>query len=195
MRRLLGLFAILLICAAIAAAADDSSATPATQPAPAPAPAAYPAGEQNRWQLGIGYEYFRADVGGGDSLNLHGFSTSMTRFMTDWIGLEAVVGGAFGDAPGGVRAKLVTYGGGPKVAYRHNSKFEPWGHAIFGGAHLFPQTSLGSTQAFEYELGGGFDFKIRPRVYWRAEGDYVATRFFSQWQHNAQFRTGLVFNF
>ncbi len=81
------------------------------------------------------------------------------------------------------------------MAYRRNPKFEPWAHGLFGGAHLFPQTANGGVNAIAYVVGGGVDFKLNPRVYWRIQGDFSQSHFFNDWQKHAEFKTGLVFNF
>jgi hypothetical protein len=191
---------LLAVCAAVlffsAAAAQDNSgvlATPRPAGAPARAPAFNPY-ESYPWQVAVSYEYFRAEAG-NTNFNLNGFNTSFTRFHGAWFGLEGDVAALWGTAPGGEKAKLVLYGGGPRLAYRHNAKFEPWVHGLFGGAHLFPQTPFGSTNAFGYVAGGGVDIKLGPRVFWRVQGDFVGTHFFNQWQNNEQVKSGLVFNF
>jgi len=195
MRSFVALCAAVLCFSAVAAAQDNSGvlATPRPASPRAQTPALYPY-ESYPWQLAISYEYFRANAG-NTHLNLNGFNTSLTRFLGGWFGLEADVAALWGSAPGGETAKLVLYGGGPRVAYRQNAKFEPWVHGLFGGAHLFPQTAFGSTNAFGYVAGGGVDIKLGPRVFWRVQGDFVGTHFFNQWQNNAQVKSGLVLNF
>src|SRR5260370_1643089 len=48
--------------------------------------------------------------------------------------------------------KYFSYGGGPKIAWRAR-KWEPWMHAIVGGAHIQPQTT-GSRNGFDFMAGG-----------------------------------------
>jgi hypothetical protein len=43
--------------------------------------------------------------------------------------------------------------------------------------------------------GGGLDFKVLPRVYWRMQGDYIGTHFQSDLQSNFSVGTGLVIYF
>ena len=195
MRRFLAVCILTLSCATVAVAQGNSLTAAANGPASSsPAAPARMASEYFNWQVAISYQYFRASAG-GTTVNLHGFNTSFTRFATEWIGLEGDVAAGFGDAPDGSRVKLLFYGAGPRIAYRRAEKIEPWGHALFGGTHLLPQTSFGSTNGFGYVVGGGVDYKLTPRVSWRVQGDFVGTHFFSQWQKNGQFVTGLVFNF
>lgn len=195
MQKLLALCAAVL-CFSVAAAAQDHSGVLAS-PAPAkPATSspAYNSYESYPWQVSVGYEYVRTNAL-GSSLNLNGFHTSLTRFSRNWLGLEAAVGAAWGHAPDSQTVKFLWYGGGPRLAFYRQAKITPWVHALFGGAHLFPQTALGSTMAYSYLAGGGVDVKLGPRVSWRVQGDFVGTRFFSQWQSNEQISGGLVFNF
>ncbi len=195
MRKLVALCGAVLCFSCVAAAQDHSGVlaipNPANAAASAPALNRY---ESYPWQVAVGYEYFRASASGA-TLNLHGFNTSLTRYSGDWLGVEAGVGAAWGHTPDSQTVKLLWYGGGPRLAYRRNSKLEPWVHGLFGGAHLFPQTAAGSTNAFGYLVGGGVDIKLSPRVFWRVQGDFVGTHFFNQWQNNAQVASGLVFNF
>ena len=194
MRNFLALCGTVLFLSVAVAAQDSSSvmasysaASSAASPQRPKALASYP------WQVTVSYEYLRFNVF-GSSVNLHGFNTSLTRYTNNWFGFEGDVGPVFGSL-GNQPFRLLWYGGGPHLAYRHGGKFEPWVHGLFGGAHLFPLTSSGGLNAFGYTAGGGLDIKLNQRVYWRLQGDFVGTRFFGQWQKNEQFKTGLVFNF
>jgi len=53
--------------------------------------------------------------------------------------------------------KLLTYGAGPKIIWRR-PKWDPWMHAILGGAHEFPRTAAGGKNGLGVELGGGADY-------------------------------------
>jgi len=195
MRNFLALCGTVLLLS-LAAAAQDGSRVRAgyTAASSAASPQRSAALQLPSWQVGISYEYLRFDFL-GSGVNLNGFNTSLTRYANDWFGLEADVGPAFGSDSSNQSVKFLWYGGGPHLAYRHSGKFEPWVHFLFGGAHVFPQTAFGSRNAYGYIAGGGLDIKLNPRVYWRIQGDFVETHFFDQWQNNAQFKTGLVFNF
>ena len=210
MRRFLALCGAVL-CFSVGAAAQDGSAAPAIASSTTvlASPARYPASELPKWQIGINYQYVR--FRSGTSFGMHGFNTSITRYANEWFGLEGDVGAVFGDTPssggpgpfvqGGLRAKLLVYAAGPHLAYRRSDKVEPWVHAVFGGAHFrFTQTgpptaNLSQTDAFAYAVGGGFDFRLGPHVFWRVQGDFLGTRFFDTWQKNVSAQSGLVFNF
>ena len=184
-----------VLCFSVGVAAQDNSAAPAT---PNPLSAASPralSSEAFNWQIAISYEYLRFREALGTDVNLNGFNTSVTRFANSWFGLEGDVAPLFGHTPANKTAKFLFYGGGPHLAYRSNAKIEPWVHGLFGGAHLIPQTVLGSQNAFGVVAGGGLDFKLTPRAFWRVQGDYVWTRFFSTTQSSYQVKSGIVFNF
>ncbi len=211
MRKFLALCGAVL-CFSLAAAADDYSAAltaPAESPAsPSPSPTRYSTGETVPWQVSVQYLFIRIRPGTGSGFNLHGFDAAVLRYTNDWFGIEGNVGAAFGNTPStlttfnptapSLRAKVIVFGGGPHITYHNASRIEPWGHALFGATHLRrTQTGAGpgSTTAFTFAVGGGADFKIRPRLFWRAEGDLLMTRFFSAFQKNFQIKTGIVLNF
>ncbi len=201
-----------VLCFAVAVAAQDNSTAPATTPgATTASPARRGGSEMPGWQVGINYNFVRFRSESRESFNMQGFNTTVTRYVSDWFGLEGYLGAVSGDTPasggpgpftaGNLRAKLIQYGGGPHLAYRHRSKFEPWVHALFGGAHFrFSQTgpptaNLTNINAFAYTVGGGADYKLGFHLYLRGQGDFMSTRFFKTWQKNAQIQGGIVINF
>lgn len=199
MRKFLALCGAVLYFAAPMAAQDQPTALAVTSPMSAAASA--PARQQGRfgaelyhWQVGMSYEYIRFQAA-GTAYNLHGFNTTLTRFVNDWVGVEGVAGGGFGAAVNGQNPKLLVYGGGLRFAHRSNPKIDTWVHGLVGGAHFQPQTALGGRNAFAYVGGGGVDLKFTPRLYWRFQGDFVGSRFFSQRQSNFQVTTGFVIDF
>ncbi len=201
MQKLLALCAAVLCLTLAAAAQDNSAASASGDPGSATArPARGVPSDLFRWQLGINYNYIRFRPPAGSSISMHGFNASLTGYLNDWFGLEGNGAAAWGHTPGSPlspsqRAKLVFYGGGPHIAYRHNAKLEPWGHALFGGTHLFPRTPGNSTIALGYLVGGGLDVKIGPRLSLRFQSDYLATHFFKVWERNIQVQAGVVFHF
>ena len=174
----------------------SAAATEATpSPAPAPDPRfVYGGREDFRWQLAIGVDWlrFRSSIFNASAV---GIDSSVTYFTNEWFGIEGNV--ATGFAPeifDREHVKLLVYGAGPKIALRQK-KWEPWAHAIFGGAHEQPQTADNSKNAFAVELGGGADYRVNPRFSGRLEADWVRTAFFSQSQNNFKLMAGIVFHF
>lgn len=172
--------------------AEPAPAEPAT---PSPKPRfIYGGRDDYRWQLSIAATWvrFRSSV---FNANAVGIKTTVTYFLNDWFGVEGSATGAFAPAyANGQIVKVGLYGGGPKIAWRQK-RWEPWLHAIFGGAHEQPQTAAGSRNAYSIQLGGGADYRWNPRVSFRLEADYVRTGFFHQSQNNFQLAGGIVFHF
>lgn len=169
---------------------------PADPAHPSPKPKfIYGGRDDYRWQVSLGIAWFRFQ-----SLpftaNTVGLKTTVTYFLNEWLGVEGSFTGAFAGPPAGLKndAKLALYGGGPKIAWRQK-QWEPWVHAIFGGAHENPQTAAGSRSSYSIMAGGGGDYRWNPRISFRVEGDYVRTGFFSQSQNNFQLAGGIVFHF
>jgi hypothetical protein len=175
----------------------DSAPAPEASPAAAPAPEpkfVFGGRDDYRIQLAIGLavERFHSSIFNATAI---GENTEAAYFTNNWFAFEGNVSATF--APEifqNEHVKLLTYGAGPKIAWRQ-SKWEPWMHAILGGAHEQPQTAGNSRNAFAIQAGGGVDYRINPRLSARAEVDWVRTSFFSQTQNNVQFSTGIVFHF
>jgi opacity protein-like surface antigen len=147
-----------------------------------------------RWQLALGLAWFRfrSSIFNASAL---GVRTSLNYFTNNWFGIEGSVSATF--APrifAREHVKLLVYGAGPKIAWRQR-RWEPWAHAIVGGAHELPQTIAGGRNAFGLELGGGADYRFNPRLSGRLEGNYVRTSFFGQTQTNLELAASIVFHF
>ena len=176
-------------------------AAPLPEPAPAePLPAApapkyvYGSRDDYRWQLALGVSLLRFRSSRFYATGV-GTNTSLTYFTSDWLGVEGNINTAF--APGiylDENVKYVSYGAGPKVAWRAR-KLEPWAHVIAGGAHILPQTAGASQNGFSLQVGGGADYRIFPHLSARLELDWVKTRFFGEWQNNAQANLDIVLHF
>jgi hypothetical protein len=179
--------------APLANAASDASPAPA--PAPTPDPRFIYGGRDDfRWQLGIGADWirFRSSIFNASAI---GVNSSVTYFTNEWFGVEGSVSTGFApEILDKEHVKLLVYGGGPKIAWRER-KWEPWLHAIFGGAHEQPQTAGNSRNTYAIEAGGGADYRFNPRFSGRLEGDWVRTGFFSQSQNSFQLMGGVVFHF
>ena len=163
---------------------------------PAPKPKfIYGGRDDYRWQLNLSFTFMHFQSSVFDS-NPVGVKTTLTYFTNDWFGIEGSFTGAFGSAVLNTNqdAKIAIYGGGPKVAWRQK-RWEPWIHAIFGGAHEDPQTGAGNRTSYSITAGGGGDYRWNPRISFRAEGNYVRTAFFHQGQNNIQLAGGVVFHF
>jgi hypothetical protein len=151
--------------------------------------------EEKSWQLSTGYAYvrFRSPV---YNVNMHGVNTMLAKYFNDWFGLEGEVTAVFGPlSAAGKRTKYLFYGGGPRLAARNVWRLEPWMHAVGGGVHFQPQIAGATQSGFGLNAGGGVDWRWKPRLLIRVEGDWMRTRLFDASQNNFQVVTGLVFNF
>ena len=185
-----------------APAEEASAAAAAALPAaPEPTPAARPRyifGERDdyRWQLGVGFEYFRLQSSQFNA-NLLGVNTTVTYYTNSWFGIEGQVvtgfstGTYFGN---GAHAKIFGGAGGLRIGSRR-AKWEPWAHGLAGGAHLQPQTAAGSRTGIMAIAGGGVDYRVHARLSFRVETDWVYTTFFSQSQNSFQAIGGAVLHF
>jgi opacity protein-like surface antigen len=147
-----------------------------------------------RWQLsfGVAWNRFRSSIFNASAV---GVNTSLSYFTNDWFAIEGNITSTF--APqifDREHVKLLTLGGGPKIAWRQR-RWEPWAHALVGLLHEQPQTAGNSRNGFAVQLGGGADYRWRPRLGFRLEADYVRSSLFSQQQNNFQLIGGVVFHF
>ena len=175
-----------------------SRAQPAAPNPPAPSPTpkfVYGSREDYRWQLGLGFAWFRFQSSVFNA-NAFGEKTTVTYFLNEWLAVEGSLTATFGPRiyPQNDHSKFALYGGGPKIAWRQK-RWEPWLHGIFGGAHEIPQTAAGSKNSYSIMVGGGADYRWNPRISFRGEGDYVLTGFFGKTQNCFQLSGGIVFHF
>ncbi len=163
--------------------------------APSPRPKfLYGGRDDYRWQLGIAASWlrFRSSVFNANAI---GINTSVVYFTNDWFGVEGNITAVFASTIfANEHVKITTYGAGPKIA-RRQKQWEPWLHAIFGGAHEQPQVIGQGRNSYAIKAGGGGDYRWNPRISFRLEGDYVRTGFFSQSQNSFQIAGGVVFHF
>lgn len=159
--------------------------------------------EFHAWQIAIGYQYNRANLL-GSPFNTHGVNVDLARFFGRWFGVEAQIGSGFlgntaqTSTPPNLGVKSVYVGGGPRLALRNRSRYEPWIHVTVGMEHYrFTQTGglLGSNNALAGDGGVGLDIHLKTNLALRGEVDAVASRFFSTSQRSFQAIGGLVLSF
>jgi opacity protein-like surface antigen len=229
MRRLLVLCLVVLtpVLAAKAQDVPQSETADKNVVTYAPAePAAAPASPQvftgtasgsGDWEISIGYqfnEYHLQDipVDNGRGFRTNGYNVGFTRFINNWFGIEGAAGFGFGKTgtttvPANQTFKSLFVGGGPHIAFRSDSRLEPWVHGLVGLEHFrFPQggspqggslgdRTLGSNSTLGWLAGGGLDYHLDSRIAIRGEGDYLGTQFFGHGHRNLQVVAGVVFSF
>lgn len=210
MHKGLALFGAMLFLAATTAAQDSpaaasSSAPPSGTPLSLPAapPVAAPGGaprssrsrnlDNSSWQLGFGYSYTRFNKYISEkSVSENGINTSIAYFFDDSLAIEGETAPGFGNT-GGQGSHFLFYGGGVRIADRNGRRFEPWAHALFGGARFYPRVT--GLDSIAYEVGGGVDWRISRQFSFRVQGDWIGTRFFNTSQDNIKVAPGIVFKF
>jgi hypothetical protein len=134
---------------------------------------------------------------------------SNTSFITIPVGTPGIPGGAQVSVSG----DLFTYMFGPEYKF-HFGRFQPFGEALFGGAHsnaygnayvaigpgAFTVGGSPANNAFAMAYGGGLDIKLSRHIAFRpGEFDYLYTDFSNQFvnnkQNNFRYTAGMVFTF
>jgi hypothetical protein len=102
-----------------------------------------------------------------------------------------------------IHGTMTSYLFGPRVSYRHWSKFTPFAQALFGVGHAGPGifATTSSQNAFAFSAGGGIAFPVKEHLAVRPiEIDYLRTSFTEQnngalIQNNTRYSTGIVLRF
>jgi opacity protein-like surface antigen len=208
MRKLLLLFAILLVCA----------------------PSGFAQSDYSNWEFFIGYAHERANNGadrldrrgvalnsngtsqrvdfGSERLPYNGFSTEVVVNLTRHVGLVGNFSATFAntdfvDGLSGRRfnAHLSRYLllGGPRFNWRNSSPFIPYAHALFGVARYKAKFQNGdfscpdsSETAFAMAVGGGLDIRAGNHVDIRAgQVDYLPVFFSHGREDGLRFSAGV----
>jgi hypothetical protein len=145
-----------------------------------------------------GYQYTRINAG-GSGVNFNGWNASVTGNVNKNFGVAADFSGAY-KSEGGASVKIYSYAFGPVLSLNHEGTFNPFVHALFGGAHASASLSgvgSGATNGFTMMMGGGADAKLSPRLAVRLfQADWVYYRFQGVGESkNVRISTGLVFRF
>lgn len=183
---------------ATASAQDSTAAFDATTSASEPAaPASLIPADREPWQLGVGFQYTHFNVL-QQHFNDYGYHAGITRYLSNWFGVEGAADAGFGHITSGEEAKSLFLGGGAHVSLFNGNHIEPWVHVLGGWERLrFTQSAtLGSQSHAAFMAGGGLDYKIGSgRLYWRVQGDYLGSNFGPSLSSNYAVGTGLVLNF
>src|SRR5216684_1901 len=148
----------------------------------------YPKGE-----VAGNYTYIRINPGGTDC---HGGGGSGAYSLNNYLGVVGEFSGCkVTGLPSGVSAHALTYLFGPRVTYRGYGRLEPFGEALFGGAHT-SASGGGATitdNAFAFAIGGGVDYKWKRNLAIRlGQFDYFYTKFGNTHQNNFRIQAGVV---
>ncbi|HET9401067.1 MAG TPA: hypothetical protein VFO34_08955 [Candidatus Acidoferrales bacterium] len=200
MRKFAFCCAFTLLCVAAVSAQESPSVTAVAAPQSGASDKAYST-EQFRWQLGFGYQFQKFDIGGASANQRLGTTTSVTYyFRQDWgWALEGIVTTGFSrNSPAGLDYHTIVYAAGAKYPFRRKGRYEPWVHALLGGAYVrHSQTISGpsSGKGLGTIVGGGVDIPIGSRFAARGETDFVGTRTFGAFQKSISISGGIVLYF
>jgi hypothetical protein len=149
------------------------------------------------WQATAGYTFFRFYVVPHRTDNMNGINLGLQYYPGGkWYAADGEFVGAWGTNFGIGGTKYVQGMGGGRVRWSGPRGIEIWGHALVGGSHFLPQTSLGNQAAFAYEAGGGVDLNIHQRrIAYRVSANLVGTRYFGTYQYSPNVSIGVVFKF
>jgi opacity protein-like surface antigen len=158
-----------------------------------------------------GYSFANAEIPtfGSPRANLNGWNSSLALNFNRTFGIVADFSGHYGSTGSSIAITCVinrvcqnsfpvdtkthTFLFGPQVSFRA-ARATPFAHALLGAAHTnFSPSDSGN--GFATALGGGLDYTFTHKLAWRAQADYLQTRFFNSTQHNVRLSTGLVFRF
>jgi len=200
---------VMVLCGAVlclwVSSAVPSFAGPCTQQNEAPG---IFVPDRGCFELGVGYQYQHFNVL-GTKFHTHNYSVNLGMHLLDLItggdgrltlGAEGTLTAGFGGHTGGnpsLDVKSLFLGAGPHIAIQNGSRFEPWVHGLVGWEHLrFTQNgTLGSNSALGYMVGGGVDIRLKPRIYWRFQANYLGTNFQSSLQSNYSMGSGIILYF
>ena len=170
MRKLLGVFALLIL---------------ATLPAPAQ-------GNSTVDFFG-GYSYLHVSPGNRfPGANTNGWEAQATVNVTGYVGITADFDGHYGDV-GGIGSHTHNFLFGP-ILFHRSDYLTPFAHLLFGGSHAGGNGFSGT--AFAWAMGGGLDWNVKPNVAVRlGQLDYLATFHAGTTQNNFRYSVGVVFRF
>ncbi len=156
----------------------------------------YPKGE-----VAGNYTYIRINPGSGaPHIDCHGGGGSGAWSLNNYLGVVGEFSGCkWTGLPSGFSAHTFTYLFGPRLTYRGYGRLEPFGEALFGGAHIGGTVTgfgSGSDNAFSMALGGGVDYKWKRNFAIRfVQADYLYTRFGGTNQNNLRLQAGVIYRF
>jgi len=173
------------------------------------APAARAQVQKSTLELGVDYNYVRANgpPGGCGCFSMNGGNAWAGYRLSDSFSAVAEFSAQqAGNINGsGEDLTLFSYLFGPRYTLEKSERWLPFGQVLLGGAHASgsfePSLSggSGSFNSFSMIAGGGLDIDINPRVGIRAaEADYYMTRFpngVNGRQNNLRISAGIFFRF
>jgi hypothetical protein len=144
-----------------------------------------------------GYSYSGFTQQFASNVGFNGWNATFKYRPEPLFAAVADFGGSYATANGFSRTTY-TYLFGPEVTLP-GSRVSPFAHALFGGGHM--TSSLPSRSVFAFALGGGVDVRLKPRLAWRSQIDYLYGQYHVSDNQSPypdsryRFSTGLAFHF
>jgi opacity protein-like surface antigen len=146
-----------------------------------------------------GYQFTHVALGPDfNGFNLNGWNASVSQYFNKYVGVSADFSGGSYGGPSGVNSKVYPYLFGPTARFPKHTKMTPFGHILFGVAHLKASNLglSGSDNSFSWAMGGGLDVYVSPRVSVRlVEADWLRSQFADSTQSNFRCSGGVVLKF
>jgi hypothetical protein len=154
-----------------------------------------------KYDVSGAFAFTRAYGTNSGSFNLIGGDGEFAYHIRHWLGVTADAGAYnFRGLPSGLTSTMYTAAAGPRITWRNNRRFIPFGQVLVGGGRL--TASSGAINAGENGVvvlaGVGVDIPISHRFAIRAgQVDYLLTKFALTdgspgTQHNLRFSCGVV---
>jgi hypothetical protein len=154
--------------------------------------------DHSKADIFVGYQYTHVALGHDiNGFNLNGWNASLSGYFNKYLGISTDLSGGYG-SPSGVSTSTYTYLFGPVVRFPNSSKMIPFGHVLFGGAHLNASGFglSGSDNSFSWAMGGGVDVPLSSKFSVRlAQADWLRTQFADSTQSNFRYSGGVVIKF
>ncbi|MFY9647650.1 MAG: outer membrane beta-barrel protein [Terriglobales bacterium] len=146
----------------------------------------------------FGYSLDRTPIVSNDTVNTNGWDATLEGKLLPWIGVVVDFDGHYGsDNFNGVTADVNTHNVlfGPRVSVQIQ-RLRPFAEVLVGVSHITRSNGISdSNTSFSNAAGGGFDYKIFGPVAFRAQLDWINTRFYGNGQNGVRVSTGIAVHF
>lgn len=197
MKKLAGLFALLVLVVVPAVAQDaPPQEAPSQSTPPQAAPETSPNTEKKpkpllytpKYEISGGFSHRSYYIASGPKIGMNGWYGSLDYNWKRWLGFELEGQGVYTSLDVNQNASLYTLLVGPQIYPFKHHKLTPFGHFFYGGGYFRKTTAAfggfpsGVSTDFSkaWEGGGGLDVNVRRHWTVRAiQFDYGSTHFFS----------------
>ena len=164
------------------------------------------------WEIFGGYSFQRSNVRKyfrttpiiysvrNEGANLNGFDVSVTENLNPWFAGTLDISGHFAKPEiSGVKTqqRMYTVMYGPRFSYRPMSNWIPYGHVLFGAAHMDARVTPTGPRLSDWSValaaGGGFDKRFTNKTAIRIiQAEYLRANSLGSNQNNFRFSAGFI---